>query len=165
MAVGWRSDPDFYSALCLRHSAKINMGDEQPIRLTSHETVLASISKRSSGSQSIQNGSPNGVCKMAFGFADQHRAIMKTCTFHPDPGLHALRHTFLTEAGRHTQVRALQKLAGHSKIETRCAMCILTQRMFWRLRGRCSMLGPKFPQQFSLQWLSRKQQKCVRCRI
>jgi|SRR5215467_3067536 len=33
--------------------------------------------------------------------------------------LHALRHTFLTEAGRHTQnVRALQKLAGHSKIET-----------------------------------------------
>ena len=51
--------------------------------------------------------------------ADQHRAIMETCTFHPDAGLHALRHTFLTEAGRHTQnVRALQKLAGHSRIET-----------------------------------------------
>ena len=51
--------------------------------------------------------------------ADQHRAIMETCSFHPDSGLHALRHTFLTEAGRHTQnVRALQKLAGHSKIET-----------------------------------------------
>jgi integrase len=34
-------------------------------------------------------------------------------------GLHALRHTFLTEAGRHTQnVKALQKLAGHSRIET-----------------------------------------------
>src|SRR5215467_4017715 len=33
--------------------------------------------------------------------------------------LHALRHTFLTEAGRHTQnVRALQKLAGHTRIET-----------------------------------------------
>jgi integrase len=49
----------------------------------------------------------------------QHRAIMKTCTFHPDAGLHALRHTFLTEAGRHTKnVRALQRLAGHSKIET-----------------------------------------------
>jgi integrase len=51
--------------------------------------------------------------------ADQHRAIMETCSFHPDAGLHALRHTFLTEAGRHTQnVRALQKLAGHSRIET-----------------------------------------------
>jgi len=50
--------------------------------------------------------------------ADQHRAILKTCSFHPDAGLHALRHTFLTEAGRHTQnVRALQKLAGHSRIE------------------------------------------------
>lgn len=51
--------------------------------------------------------------------ADQHRAIMETCTFHPDAGLHALRHTFLTEAGRHTQnVRALQRLAGHSRIQT-----------------------------------------------
>jgi integrase len=51
--------------------------------------------------------------------ADQHRVIMETCSFHPDAGLHALRHTFLTEAGRHTQnVRALQKLAGHSRIQT-----------------------------------------------
>jgi integrase len=51
--------------------------------------------------------------------ADQHRTIMKACTFHPDAGLHALRHSFLTEAGRHTQnVRALQRLAGHSRIET-----------------------------------------------
>jgi integrase len=51
--------------------------------------------------------------------ADQHRTIMQTCSFHPDAGLHALRHTFLTEAGKHTQnVKALQKLAGHSKIET-----------------------------------------------
>ena len=51
--------------------------------------------------------------------ADQHRTIMETCTFHPDAGLHALRHTFLTEAGRHTQnMRALQRLAGHSRIQT-----------------------------------------------
>jgi integrase len=51
--------------------------------------------------------------------ADQHRTIMETCNFHPDAGLHALRHTFLTEAGRHTQnVRALQRLAGHSRIQT-----------------------------------------------
>lgn len=51
--------------------------------------------------------------------ADQHRVVMETTSFHPDAGLHALRHTFLTEAGRHTQnVKALQKLAGHSRIET-----------------------------------------------
>jgi integrase len=51
--------------------------------------------------------------------ANQHRDLMETCSFHPDAGLHALRHTFLTEAGRHTQnVKALQKLAGHSRIET-----------------------------------------------
>jgi integrase len=51
--------------------------------------------------------------------ADQHRTIMETCSFHPDAGLHALRHTFLTEAGRHTQnVKALQRLAGHSRIQT-----------------------------------------------
>jgi integrase len=47
------------------------------------------------------------------------RTIMATCSFHPDAGLHALRHTFLTEAGRHARnVRALQRLAGHSRIET-----------------------------------------------
>ena len=51
--------------------------------------------------------------------ADQHRVIVKTCSFDPDAGLHALRHTFLTEAGKHTQnVRALQMLAGHSRIQT-----------------------------------------------
>jgi len=51
--------------------------------------------------------------------ANQHRDIMETCSFHPDAGLHALRHTFLTEAGRQTKnVRALQKLPGHSQIQT-----------------------------------------------
>lgn len=51
--------------------------------------------------------------------ANQHRSLKGSCEFHPDAGIHALRHTFLTEAGRHTQnVKALQKLAGHSKIET-----------------------------------------------
>ena len=51
--------------------------------------------------------------------ANQHRSLKRRCKFHPDAGLHGLRHTFLTEAGRHTQnIRALQKLAGHSKTET-----------------------------------------------
>lgn len=51
--------------------------------------------------------------------ANQHRAIMKTCRFHPDAGLHALRHTCLTEIGRHTKnPKALQRFAGHSQIQT-----------------------------------------------
>src|SRR5215469_5133315 len=51
--------------------------------------------------------------------ANQHRDLMETCSFHPDAGLHALRHTCITEAGRHTQnVRALQRFAGHSQIQT-----------------------------------------------
>ena len=50
---------------------------------------------------------------------DQHRRMMKTGEFDPDAGLHALRHSFLTEAGRYTQnVRALQILAGHANIAT-----------------------------------------------
>ena len=32
--------------------------------------------------------------------ANQHRIIMRKCRFHRDAGLHALRRTFLTEAGR-----------------------------------------------------------------
>ena len=49
----------------------------------------------------------------------QLTAIIKTASFHADAGLHALRYTFLTEAGRYTQnVRALQTLAGQSQIQT-----------------------------------------------
>ena len=49
----------------------------------------------------------------------QQKGIMKTCRFHPDAGLHALRHTRLTEVGKHTQnVKALQMYAGHSRIQT-----------------------------------------------
>lgn len=51
--------------------------------------------------------------------ANQHRAIMKTCRFHPDAGLHALRHPCLTEVGRYTQnPKALQRFAGHAQIQT-----------------------------------------------
>ena len=37
---------------------------------------------------------------------------------HPDAGLHALRHTFLTEAGEHTDPFTLQYVAGHDNIKT-----------------------------------------------
>ena len=39
--------------------------------------------------------------------------------FDPDAGLHTLRHSFLTEAGRYSKnIRALQLLAGHANIQT-----------------------------------------------
>jgi len=37
---------------------------------------------------------------------------------HPDAGLHTLRHTFLTEAGEHTDPFTLQYVAGHDNIKT-----------------------------------------------
>jgi integrase len=43
----------------------------------------------------------------------QTRKKIKT---HPDAGLHALRHTFLTEAGEYTDPFTLQYVAGHDNI-------------------------------------------------
>jgi hypothetical protein len=43
----------------------------------------------------------------------------------PDAGLHTLRRTFLTEAGEYTDAFALQYIAGHDTIKTRCGMCTL----------------------------------------
>jgi hypothetical protein len=43
------------------------------------------------------------------------RGVIKT---HPDAGLHALRHTFLTEAGECTDPFTLQYVAGHDNIKT-----------------------------------------------
>jgi integrase len=37
---------------------------------------------------------------------------------HPDAGLHGMRHTFLTEAGEHTDPFTLQYIAGHDNIKT-----------------------------------------------
>src|SRR5215472_14837155 len=47
-------------------------------------------------------------------------ALRKRIHGHPDAGLHALRHTFLTEAGEHTDPFTLQYVAGHDKIKQRC---------------------------------------------
>jgi len=51
----------------------------------------------------------------------------------PDAGLHALRHTFLTEAGEYTAPFTLQYVAGHDNIKPRCATC--THAKKW-LRNR-----------------------------
>ncbi len=44
--------------------------------------------------------------------------VRKKFKTHPDAGLHALRHTFLTEAGEHTDPFTLQYVAGHDNIKT-----------------------------------------------
>jgi hypothetical protein len=44
--------------------------------------------------------------------------IRKKIKAHSDAGLHALRHTFLTEAGEYTDPFTLQYVAGHDNIKT-----------------------------------------------
>lgn len=51
--------------------------------------------------------------------ADQVRRTQEKLQLPKGVGLHALRHSFLTEAGKRTQnVKALQLLAGHSNVQT-----------------------------------------------
>ena len=49
---------------------------------------------------------------------EQIGQIRKKIKTHPDAGLHALRHTFLTEAGEYTDRFTLQYVAGHDNIKT-----------------------------------------------
>jgi hypothetical protein len=44
--------------------------------------------------------------------------LRKRIKTHPDAGLPALQHTFLTEAGEHTDPFTLQYVAGHDNIKT-----------------------------------------------
>ena len=48
----------------------------------------------------------------------QMTKVRKKISTHPDAGLHALRHTFLTEAGEYTDPFTLQYVAGHDNIKT-----------------------------------------------
>jgi integrase len=48
----------------------------------------------------------------------QMAQLRKKIKTHPDAGLHALRHTFLTEAGEYTDPFTLQYVAGHDNIKT-----------------------------------------------
>jgi integrase len=49
---------------------------------------------------------------------EQIGQIRKKIKTHPDAGLHAMRHTFLTEAGEYTDPFTLQYVAGHDNIKT-----------------------------------------------
>ncbi len=49
---------------------------------------------------------------------EQMAQLRKKIKTHADAGLHALRHTFLTEAGEYTDPFTLQYVAGHDNIKT-----------------------------------------------
>jgi hypothetical protein len=48
---------------------------------------------------------------------EQIGQVRKRIKTHPDAGLHALRHTFLTEVGEYTDPFTLQYVAGHDNIK------------------------------------------------
>jgi integrase len=57
------------------------------------------------------------LCEVS-GPSEQRAEVRKKIKTHPDAGLHALRHTFLTEAGEYTDPFTLQYVAGHDNIKT-----------------------------------------------
>ena len=99
---------------------------------------------------------------------EQMAQLRKKIKSHPDAGLHALRHTFLTEAGEYTDPFTLQYVAGHDNIKT-TMRCVhpredAVQKLFVRLgiervrkwesarsrcKIRCSGTAPQKP-----TWLS-----------
>jgi integrase len=59
----------------------------------------------------------SGKASWPGGLEEQISQVRKKIETHPDAGLHALRHTFLTEAGEYTDPFTLQYVAGHDNIK------------------------------------------------
>jgi integrase len=76
----------------------------------------------------------------------QMGALRTRIKSHQDAGLHGLRHTFLTEAGEHTDPFTLQYVAGHDNIKTTMRyvhpQANAVQQLFLRLANLC---GKQFP--------------------
>jgi hypothetical protein len=68
----------------------------------------------------------------AQGQAGQIRKKIKT---HPDGGLHALGHAFLTESGQHTAPFTLQYVAGHDNIKAAMRYVPLREAVVHKLFG------------------------------
>jgi integrase len=75
---------------------------------------------------------------------EQISQIRKKIKTHPDAGLHALRHTFLTEAGEYTDPFTLQYVAGHDNIKTTMRQTYARRRLqyisSWGGGGTCNGL-------------------------
>jgi integrase len=86
---------------------------------------------------------------------EQIGQIRKKIKTHPDAGLHALRHTFLTEAGEYTDPFTLQYVARHDNIKTTMRYVhhqeAAVHKLFLRLEDvqqpgkliECNMVGAK----------------------
>jgi integrase len=76
----------------------------------------------------------------------QMGALRTRIKTHSDAGLHGLRHTFLTEAGEHTDPFTLQYVAGHDNIKTTMRyvhpQANAVQQLFLRL---ANLRGKPFP--------------------
>jgi hypothetical protein len=70
----------------------------------------------------IQPGDPESIWSIEpvgpWVLEEQIGQVRKKSKTQPDAGLRALRHTFLTEAGEHTDPFTLQYVAGHDNIKT-----------------------------------------------
>ena len=71
---------------------------------------------------------------------EQIGQVRKKIKTHPDAGLHALRHTFLTEAGEYTDPFTLQYVAGHDNIKTTMRYVHPREAAFHKLFARLSEL-------------------------
>jgi integrase len=120
--VNLRDRPDehgFWGSISIRRGLKRKARRRDILITEDMATVFVSLLVQSKCESVFTSLHDHSVPLSMNTLANQHRIVMRKCTFHPDAGLHAIRHTFLTEAGRHPQnVRSLQKLAGQSKIET-----------------------------------------------
>jgi len=88
-----------------------------PVTRQMRDAILAMLSR--SGCEYVFTSVENPKEPLSpFTLASQLRRTRTTLRLDPDAGLHALRHTFLTEMGRITDAFTLQKIAGHARITT-----------------------------------------------
>lgn len=89
-----------------------------PITAAMHQVLLAAL-KQAKGKHVLTCPESPSTAMSPNTLEDQIRRTRVGIGLPNDAGLHALRHTFLTRAGKLTQnVKALQLLAGHSNIAT-----------------------------------------------
>ena len=109
----------FYGSLEVRRGLKRESRKRKlPVTLAMRDVLVTCLKQSRSRYVITSTGSPSGPMSPNT-LEDQIRRTRAVLRLPNDAGLHALRHTFLTEAGKLTQnVKALQLLAGHSNIAT-----------------------------------------------
>jgi hypothetical protein len=95
--------------------------------------------------------------------------LKKKINAHAYAGIHACRHTFLTEAGKHTDPFALQYGAGHDSIKTTMRYVhpqedtVETLLFVWRRQGAVESLCPRrIGSRVCKKWVQKRVQSVVR---